>query len=124
MFQEVILIGNLGKDPETLAVDKAVIIKFPLATNESWKNNSGEWEQKTTWHNVVIFTRYDGQGDNLYKGAKVFIKGKISNSSYEDKDGVTKYKSEIIAQKVSLLSGENTTKSDEVATKEVMDLPF
>ena len=122
MYQKVILVGNLGKDPETVATDKAKIIKFPVATNESWKNSSGEWEQKTTWHNVVMFTKYDGQGDNLSKGAKVFIEGKISNSSYEDKHGVKKYKSEIVAQKVSVLYGEAEVK--EAVTETATDLPF
>ena len=124
MYQKVILVGNLGKDPETVATDKAKIIKFPLATNESWKNSAGVWEQKATWHNVVMFTKYDGQGDNLSKGAKVFVEGKISNSSYEDKDGVTRYKSEIVAQRVSILSSDEITKTETVASNEVIDLPF
>lgn len=95
-----ILIGNVGKDPEatTLSNGKQVA-KFSLATSESWKDQSGERQERTTWHNIVIYNEGLARIVQEYvrKGSKLYIEGAISNRSYE-KDGVTKYVSEITLQ--------------------------
>ena len=95
-----ILIGNVGKEPEvtTLSNGKQVA-KFSLATSESWKGQDGERQERTTWHNIVIYNEGLARivQQYVHKGSKLYIEGAISNRSYE-KDGVTKYVSEITLQ--------------------------
>ena len=100
----VILIGNLGQDPELRATDNGTkVCKFSLATSESWKNREGEKEVKTTWHNVVSFGKLAEICERfLRKGSKVYLEGKIDNYSY-DKDGVKMYGSQIIMNDMKML---------------------
>lgn len=121
MVNKVILIGNLGKDAEVIATDKVKIVKFPLATSESYKDKKDEWVNITTWHNIVIFQQYDSQGEDLKTGDRVYLEGQISNSSYEDKEGNKRYRSEVVARKIRKLG--NVVKN-ETSDKEVIDLPF
>ena len=105
-LNKVLLIGNLGKDPETrYTPDGLAVVKFSIATSEYSKTQSGEKSEKTTWHNIVAFGK---TGENvvnyLRKGKQVFVEGRISVSSYEDKDtGEKKYRTEIIANNITLL---------------------
>ena len=104
-INKVILVGNLGKDPEVRAVgtDRKVA-SFSLATTESYKNKSGERVDQTEWHNVVfwgpiadVIERY------LRKGSQIYVEGKIRTRSYDDKDGVKKYITEIIGDTMTML---------------------
>lgn len=104
-LNKVLLIGNLGKEAETrYTPDGLAVVKFPLATTEYFKSQSGEKSEKTTWHNIVVFGK---TGENvvnfLNKGKQVFIEGRISTSQYDDKDGITRYRTEIIANSIILL---------------------
>ena len=104
---KAIIIGNLGKDPELQYTQSGVpVCKFSVATSENWKDkNTGEKKEKTTWHNIVLFAGLaDIAAKYLNKWAKVYIEGKIDNRSYE-KDGITKYISEVIAEKMTMLGG-------------------
>ena len=130
---KVILLGNLGKDPEIRRLDDGRgVANFSLATSETYKNKSGEKVTNTEWHNIVLWSPLADIAENyLKKGSQVYIEGKISNRSYEDKDGVKKYISEVVGREITLLgrppeqqensqisSIENKKKSEED------DLPF
>lgn len=96
-----ILIGNVGKDPESLRLQNGKpVVKFSLATSESWRDQNGERQERTTWHNIVIFSEGLCKITEQYvkKGSKVFIQGAISNRSYDNKDGQKVYVSEIVLQ--------------------------
>lgn len=105
---KVILIGNLGKDPEVKYTPSGVpVAKFSLATNERFKDKSGEWQDRTEWHNIVAWQRMaEIVGEYVKKGSKIYIEGKLQTSSWEDKQsGEKKYRTEIVANDLVLLGG-------------------
>lgn len=105
---KVILVGNLGKDPEVKYTGTGTAVaKFSLATNENFKDKSGQWQERTEWHNVVAFQRLaEIVGQYVKKGSKLYIEGRLQTSSWDDKEtGQKKYKTEIIANELMLLSG-------------------
>ncbi|HEV7218047.1 MAG: single-stranded DNA-binding protein [Terriglobales bacterium] len=105
---KVILIGNLGKDPEVKYTQGGMpVAKFSLATNERFKDKEGQWQDRTEWHNIVAFQRLaEIVGEYLKKGGKCFVEGSLRTSSWDDKEtGQKKYKTEIIANDLVLLSG-------------------
>ncbi|MHB1692597.1 MAG: single-stranded DNA-binding protein [bacterium] len=105
-LNKVLLIGNLGKDPDLQYTPSGMAIaKFPLATSEMIADkNTEEKKEVTTWHNVTLFGKMAENLTNyLSKGKQVFIDGRIRNSSYDDKEGITRYRTEIIANNVVLL---------------------
>ncbi len=105
---KVILIGNLGKDPEVkYTTGGTPVAKFSLATNERFKDKSGEWQERTEWHNIVAFQRLaEIVGEYVKKGGKIYIEGRLQTSSWDDKEsGQKKYRTEIIANDLVLLSG-------------------
>jgi len=107
---KVILVGNLGKDPEVKATPTGRnVCTISIATSDSYKDkSSGEWVENTDWHNVVLWERLaDTAGRFLTKGSKVYIEGRIKTRSYEGKDGVTRYITEVVANELVLL-GANT----------------
>jgi len=99
------LIGNLGMDPETKTLDSGKkLVKFTLATSESFKNAEGKKVEETTWHNIVAWNGLaDIAGKYLKKGHQVAIEGKIVYRTYEDKNKVTKYFTEIVANDLLML---------------------
>ena len=132
---KVILLGNLGKDPEVRRLDDGRgVANFSLATSETYKNKSGEKVTNTEWHNIVLWSPLADIAENyLKKGSQVYIEGKISNRSYEDKDGVKKYISEVVGREITLLGRapssdsmnpqESTTQNNQESSVED-DLPF
>jgi single-strand DNA-binding protein len=92
------LIGHVGKDPEIRYTNNGkAIASFGLATSESWKDQSGTMQERTTWHNIVAWERVaEIFGQYVKKGSKIYLEGRIQNRSYDDKDGVKKYISEIV----------------------------
>lgn len=105
---KVILIGNLGKDPEIKYTPSGVpVAKFSLATNERYKDKGGEWQERTEWHNIVAWQRLaEIVGEYVKKGSKLYIEGRLQTSSWEDKQsGEKKYRTEIVANDLVLLSG-------------------
>ena len=115
---KVILLGNLGKDPEVRRLDDGRgVANFSLATSETYKNKSGEKVTNTEWHNIVLWSPLADIAENyLKKGSQVYIEGKISNRSYEDKDGVKKYISEVVGREITLLG--RAPNSDSMNTQE------
>ncbi len=105
---KVILVGNLGKDPEVKYTPSGVpVAKFSLATNERYKDKAGEWQDRTEWHNIVAWQRLaEIVGEYVKKGSKIYIEGRLQTSSWEDKQsGEKKYRTEIIAHDLVLLGG-------------------
>jgi single-strand DNA-binding protein len=105
---KVILIGNLGKDPEVKYTPQGTAVaKITLATNERFKDKSGEWQDRTEWHNVVLWQRLaEIAGEYLKKGGKVYIEGRLQTRSWDDKQtNQKKYMTEVVANDLVLLSG-------------------
>ena len=117
---KVILLGNLGKDPEVRRLDDGRgVANFSLATSETYKNKAGEKVTNTEWHNVVLWSPLADIAESyLKKGSQVYIEGKISNRSYEDKDGVKKYISEVVGREITLLGRAPEPQSQKMNPKE------
>lgn len=103
---KVILIGNLGKDPELRNFEGGnVVANFSLATTEVYRDKSGNKVEQTEWHNIAMWGKLaENAGKLLRKGAKVYIEGRIKNRSWEDRDGNKKHITEIVAENFTLLS--------------------
>ncbi|MFY0651489.1 MAG: single-stranded DNA-binding protein [Cyclobacteriaceae bacterium] len=140
---KVILVGNLGRDPEVRHLENGrAVANFSLATSETYKNREGERVTTTEWHNVVLWTPLAEIAEKyLTKGGQVYIEGKLTTRSYEDKDGVTKYRTEVVGRELTLLGsrpngGEGApadpastessapAQSTETSESEIDDLPF
>jgi len=105
---KVILIGNLGKDPEVKYTPQGTAVaRLTVATNERYKDKSGEWQDRTEWHNVVLWQRLaEIAGEYLKKGGKVYIEGRLQTRSWDDKQtNQKKYMTEVVANDLVLLSG-------------------
>jgi len=106
---KVILVGNLGKDPEIRFTGSGSgVCKFPIATSERWRDKeSGEMKERTEWHNITVWGK-QGEQCNQYlsKGRQVYIEGGIRTTSYDDKQGQKRYFTEIVAQRVQFLGGQ------------------
>ena len=102
---KVILIGNLGRDPETrYTTGGDAVTNLRLATTETWKDKSGEKQEKTEWHTVVLFGRQaEIAGEYLKKGRSVYIEGRLQTRKYTDKEGVEKYSTEVVGDRMQLL---------------------
>lgn len=102
---KVILVGNVGKDPETRYLDDSTAIcKFPLATSETYKNRSGERVSTTEWHNIVLWRGLAQIAEKyVKKGTQIYIEGRIKTRSYDDSDGNKKYITEIVGDQMQLL---------------------
>ena len=100
---KVILIGNLGKDPDVRRLNSGdQVVSFTLATSETWRDkNSGERKEKTEWHNVVIFNENLGKVVEQYckKGSKVYVEGQLQTRKWQDKDGNDRYTTEVVLQR-------------------------
>jgi single-strand DNA-binding protein len=105
MINKAILVGRLGKDPEVrYTPDGMMVTNFTIATDEQWKDKSGEKVQKTEWHRIVTFGKLaEICGKYLIKGKLVYIEGRIQTRSWDDKDGVKKYTTEIVASDMKML---------------------
>ena len=105
---KVILLGNVGKDPETkAAATGTVVATFSIATSDRFKDKEGTWQDRTEWHNLVAFGKVaEIIRDYVKKGSKLYIEGSLRTQSWDDKTtGQKKYKTEIIVNDLSLLSG-------------------
>lgn len=105
---KVILIGNLGNEPEiNYSKNGSAVANVSLATSESWKDKtSGEQHEKTEWHKVVFFNRLaEVVAEYLHKGSKIYIEGKLQTQKWQDKDGQDRYTTNIIASEMQMLDG-------------------
>ena len=105
---KVILVGNLGKDPELKFTPQgSAVAKFPLATTRSFKGKDGQWQDQTDWHNVVVWEGLAKiAGDYLKKGSKVYIEGRLQTLSWDDKtSGQKKYMTEVVGTDLIMMGG-------------------
>jgi single-strand DNA-binding protein len=136
-LNKAILIGNLGKDPElSYTASGVAVAKFSIATNERWKDQDGNLQERTEWHNIVVWRKLaEICGQYLKKGSKVYLEGKLQTRSWDDKNtGVKRYTTEIVADDMIMLdakgSGMNDSGSavqpvaEQSAEPEKDDLPF
>ena len=101
-LNKVILIGRVGKDPDTFQFDDGTKkMSFSLATTESYRDKGGEWKDSTEWHNIVGY-RYLAE-KNIAKGDLLYVEGKIKSRKYNDKDGNERYITEIVSEKINIL---------------------
>lgn len=128
---KVILLGNLGKDPEVRVTESGrKVASFTLATTESYKDKNGERVDQTEWHNVVFWGPIaDVIEKYLKKGSQIYVEGKLRTRSYEDKEGVKKYITEVIGSTMTMLGGRGEGKASEpivqdMASDDSDDLPF
>lgn len=102
---KVILIGNLGKDPDTIVFDGIMKATFPLATTESYKNKDGQKIEQTEWHNIVLWRGLAEIAEKfLKKGMQVYVEGKLKNRHWEDKEGNKKHSVEVVADNFMILT--------------------
>jgi single-strand DNA-binding protein len=109
-LNRVMLIGNLGKDPELRYTTSGVAMAtFSLATNESWKDQDGNLQERTEWHNIVAWKKLaEICGEWLKKGKKIYVEGRIQTRSYDDKNtGAKKYMTEIVADNIIMLDSKS-----------------
>lgn len=102
---KVILVGNLGKDPEVRFTPSGrAVAKFPLATTDSWTDQENSRQERTEWHNVVVWGKQaESCGQYLAKGRQVYVEGAIRSRSYDDKEGNKRYITEVVAQRIQFL---------------------
>ena len=102
---KVILIGNLGSDPELKYTPSgAAVTNFNVATNEVWNDKDGNKQERTEWHRVVLWRKLaEIAGEYLKKGSKVYLEGRLQTRSWEDKDGVKRYTTEVVADNMTML---------------------
>ncbi|MCX6150232.1 MAG: single-stranded DNA-binding protein [Ignavibacteriales bacterium] len=138
-LNKILLIGNLGNDAETrFTTSNVSITTFSLATTNSYKGKDGNWVNETTWHNVVSFNLSDYFKEALKKGKKFYVEGRLTKRDYTDKEGIKRYMTEVVSEKIIPLdarggeeseytkdtSTAETTNAGEVSVDENDDLPF
>lgn len=111
---KVILVGNLGKDPEVRYLENGTAVaNFPIATSESYKDRNGNRVDQTEWHNIVLWRGLAEVAEKyLKKGNQVFIEGKIRTRSWDDKDGNKRYTTEIVGDQMTMLGGRPSDNQD------------
>lgn len=113
-INRVILVGNLGKDPEIRHLEGGVsVARFPIATSETFKDKTGNKQERTEWHNIVAWRGLAEISEKyLKKGQSVYIEGRIRTNSYQDKEGVQRYSTEIVADNMTMLGGGRGTEGN------------
>tara|TARA_B100000508_G_scaffold140631_1_gene142473 strand:- start:738 stop:1166 length:429 start_codon:yes stop_codon:yes gene_type:complete len=127
---KVILVGNLGKDPEVRHLENGTAVaNFPIATSESYKDKNGDRQEITEWHNIVLWRGLAEIAEKyLKKGNQVFIEGKLKTRSWQDKEGNTRYTTEVVGDNMTMLgSRSDSSVAQQVskdAAKTTTDLPI
>ncbi len=127
-LNKIMLIGNLGRDVETrFTTGNVSISSFSMATTNSYKGKDGNWVNETTWHNITVFNMSDFMKENLKKGRKVYVEGRLTKREYTDKEGIKRYSTDVISERIIPLegSGEGSTNSENTSTDSsvVTDIP-
>lgn len=125
---KAIILGNLGKDPETRYLDSGTAVTtFSVATSTKYKDRNDEWVEKTEWHNITAWGRLaEICAEYLEKGKSVFVEGRIETRKWQDKDGNDRYTTGIVADKIQILGskGDGTRKQDQDRGGEYDEPPF
>ncbi|RMH21290.1 MAG: single-stranded DNA-binding protein [Gammaproteobacteria bacterium] len=123
---KVILIGNLGRDPEVRYMPSGgAVANVTIATSESWKDKqTGELQERTEWHRVVFFNRLgEIAGEYLRKGSKVYVEGSLRTRKWQDNNGQDRYTTEIVGSEMQMLDSRNATNSDTSFTPTPSETP-
>lgn len=106
-LNKVMLIGNLGRDPEVrYTAAGTAVAGFSIATTEKFKNKNGEWEERTEWHNITLWGKLaEIAGEYLAKGKTVYVEGRLQTRKWQDRDGKDRYTTEIVGDKMQMLGG-------------------
>ena len=128
-INKVILVGNLGRDPDTrYSQEGSAITNISIATTDKWKDKStGQTKEHTEWHRVVFFNRLaEIASEHLKKGSAVYVEGRLRTRKWTDKDGNDKYTTEIVADKMQMLGsrGDNNSTAHDPAAADDDDIPF
>lgn len=109
-INKVILIGNLGKDPDLRFMPNGdAVCNFSVATTESWKDKNGQKQEKTEWHNVVMYRKLaEIAGEYLKKGRPVYLEGRLQTRKWQDKEGADRYTTEVIADSMQMLGSKDS----------------
>jgi single-strand DNA-binding protein len=130
MINKVTLLGNVGKDPETMRFDNGgMIVRFPLATSDNYKDKEGNKVEVTDWHNIVCKRSGLSEVIEKYvkKGSKLFLSGKIKTRKYTDKEGSERYVTEVVIDEMKMLDSKGSEPSTTQSVSEPPqgdDLPF
>lgn len=109
-LNKIMLIGNLGRDVETrFTTGNVSISSFSLATTYSYKGKDGNWVNETTWHNVTVFNLSDFMKEQLKKGKKVYVEGRLTKRDYTDKEGIKRYSTDVISERIIPLEGSDSS---------------
>ena len=115
-LNKVMLIGNLGKDPEVrFTASGQAVASFSLATSEKFKGKTGEWEERTEWHNITLWGKLaEIAGEYLSKGKTIYVEGRLQTRKWQDKSGNDRYTTDIVGDKMQMLSakGERSGSGD------------
>lgn len=108
---KVILVGNLGRDPEVRHMPSGdAMVNLSIATTDTWKDKNGERQEKTEWHRVVMFGRLaEIAGQYLKKGSQAYIEGRLQTRKWQDKEGQDKYTTEVIGDRMQMLGGRSAS---------------
>jgi single-strand DNA-binding protein len=111
---KVILVGNLGRDPEVRYMpDGGAVTNISVATTDVWKDKGGEKQERTEWHRVVFFAKLaEIAGEYLKKGSQVYIEGRLQTRKWQDKEGQDRYTTEIVAERMQMLGARSTPTTD------------
>jgi len=138
-LNKIMLIGNLGRDAETrFTTSNVSVTSFSLATTYGYKGKDGNWQNETTWHNIVAFNLSDYFKDNLKKGRKFYVEGRLTKRDYTDKEGVKRYSTDVVVDRIIPLDGsssgnennygqgssEGSVGEPDITTENNDDLPF
>jgi len=131
---KAIILGNLGKDPEVRFLPNGdAVCNFSIATTESWKDKNGQKNDKTEWHNIVLFRKLaEIAGEYLKKGRPVYIEGRLQTRKWQDKEGADRYTTEIVADTMQMLGSRDEAREAPSAPAEALtnfddmkdDVPF
>jgi single-strand DNA-binding protein len=108
---KVILVGNLGKDPEVRYMPNGeAVCNFSIATTDSWKDKAGEKQERTEWHNIVMYRKLaEIAGEYLKKGSPVYVEGRLQTRKWQTKEGQDRYTTEIISDQMQMLGGKGSS---------------
>lgn len=111
---KAILVGHLGKDPEVRYMPNGeAVANVTLATSETWKDKTGEKQEKTEWHNIVFYKRLaEIAGQYLKKGSLIYVEGRITTEKWQDKEGKDRYTTKIVANEMKMLGGKSSGSSN------------
>ena len=122
-LNRVELIGNLGRDPEIrFTTAGTTVASLALATSEKVKNKTGEWEERTEWHNIILYGRTaEIAGEYLAKGKSVYLEGKLKTRKWQDKSGKDRYTTEVVDDKMLMLGGKYGANSEQIDSPTVQE---